>query len=59
MNLCKDVQFVFRGNLTRMWIHLCGEYDKEISQCLSFPFIKKLGKQYKYITLDPIGYDDL
>jgi hypothetical protein len=42
-----------------MWVHLCGEYDKEIGHCLSFPFIKKLGKKYKYITLDPIGYDDL
>jgi hypothetical protein len=41
MNYDKDVQFVLRENLSRMWIHLCGEYDKEIGHCLSFPFIKK------------------
>ena len=38
MNYDKDVQFVIRGNLTRMWVHLCGEYDKEIDHCLLFPF---------------------
>ena len=59
MNYDKDVQFVFRGNLTRMWVQLCGEYDKEFRHCLSFPFIKKTRKKYKYITLDPIGYDDV
>ena len=41
MNNDKDVQFVLRGNLTRMWVHLCGEYDKEIGYCLSFPFPKQ------------------
>jgi len=41
MNYDKDVQFVFRDNLTRMWVHLCGEYDKEIGHCLLFPFTKK------------------
>jgi hypothetical protein len=44
MNYDKDVQFVFRGNRTRMWVHLCEEYDKEIGRCLSFLFIKKLEK---------------
>ena len=44
MNYDKDVQFVFRGNMTRMWVHLCEEYDKEIGDCLLFPFIKKIEK---------------
>jgi hypothetical protein len=39
MNYDKDVQFVLRGNLTRMWDQFCGEYDKEIG--LSFPFPKQ------------------
>ena len=58
MNYDKDVQFVLRGNMARMWVHLCEEYDKEVGHSLSFPFITKQTK-YKYLTLDPIGYDDL
>jgi hypothetical protein len=38
MNYDKDVQFVFRGNRTRMWVHLCEEYDKEIGTPMESPY---------------------
>jgi hypothetical protein len=44
MKYDKDFQFVLRGSLTRMRVHLCGQYGKEIGHCLSFPFIIKLEK---------------
>jgi len=29
MNYDKDVQFVFRGNMTRTWIHLLGKMARK------------------------------